>query len=150
MVAAIRPDSWNLPLFLHVLGAITLFGGTAAVGVLSFAARRDAGGNTALLSRLSFRTFVFLVLPAWILMRAGAQWTADKEHLAKHPPGWVNVGFGVSEVGLLLLVIAAVLAWTAQRRGGVGRAAAVVPWLAWVYLGALAVAWFFMTGKPGD
>lgn len=149
MLAAIRPDSWNLPLFLHVVGAIALFGGTGAVLALSVAARRYAGAQTALLSRLAFRTIVFVMVPAWVLMRAGAQWIADKEHLSKHPPTWVNAGFGISDAGLLLIVIAALLAWTALRRGGAGLAAVVVPWLACLYLGALAVALFFMAGKPG-
>ena len=27
MLASIRPDSWNLPLFVHVLGAMILVGG---------------------------------------------------------------------------------------------------------------------------
>ena len=27
MIALIRPDSWNFPLFLHVLGAMILVGG---------------------------------------------------------------------------------------------------------------------------
>ena len=40
MLAMIRPDSWNLPLFLHVLGAIALFGGTLAVVVLGFGSSR--------------------------------------------------------------------------------------------------------------
>ena len=29
-LAAIRPDEWNLPLFVHVLGAIVLVGGVMA------------------------------------------------------------------------------------------------------------------------
>ena len=28
VLAAIRPDSWNFPLLLHVLGAMILVGGT--------------------------------------------------------------------------------------------------------------------------
>ena len=34
MLALIRPDSWNFPLFLHVLGAIVLAGSIGAVTVL--------------------------------------------------------------------------------------------------------------------
>jgi uncharacterized membrane protein len=33
MLASIRPDSWNLPLFLHVLGATILFGATATIAI---------------------------------------------------------------------------------------------------------------------
>ena len=39
MLAVIRPDSWNLPLFLHVLGATVLFGATATVAIVGFAGR---------------------------------------------------------------------------------------------------------------
>jgi hypothetical protein len=147
MVGAIRPDSWNLPLFLHVLGAMVLAGGTGAVVVLGVGRHRYTQ-HAALLTRLSFRTLVFLVLPAWLLMRVGAQMIADKEYL-HHAPGWMSVGFAVSEPGLLILIAAGILAWVGLRREGMGRAAAAVPALATLYLAALAVAWWAMSAKPG-
>jgi hypothetical protein len=37
-LAVIRPDSWNFPLFLHVLGAMILVGATLTAGsALAFA-----------------------------------------------------------------------------------------------------------------
>ena len=42
MIAFLRPDAWDFPLFVHVLGAIVLFGGVAAVVMLSFAGATDA------------------------------------------------------------------------------------------------------------
>jgi len=147
MLAAIRPDSWNLPLFLHVLGAMVLAGGTGAVVVLGVRRHRYAQ-HAALLTRLSFRTLVFLVLPAWILMRVSAQLIADKEY-PHNGPGWLDVGYTVSEGGLLVLIAAGILAWVGLRRGGMGRAAAAVPALAALYLVALAVAWWAMSAKPG-
>jgi hypothetical protein len=56
----------------------------------------------------------------------------------------------MSEGGLVLLVVTAVLAWRSARRGGTGRAAAAVAVLAPLYLVALAVAWFAMSAKPGS
>ena len=147
MLAAIRPDSWNLPLFLHVLGAMVLAGGTGAVVVLGVGRHRYSQ-HAALLARLSFRTLVFLVLPAWIVMRVGAQLIEDKE-FPHNSPGWMNVGFTVSEGGLLILIAAGILAWFGLRRGGMGRAAAAVPALAAFYLVALAVAWWAISAKPG-
>jgi len=147
MLAAIRPDSWNLPLFLHVLGAMVLAGGTGAVVVLGVGRNRYSQ-HAALLTRLSFRTLVFLVLPAWILMRVSAQLISDKE-FPHNAPGWMDVGFTVSEGGLLILIAAGILAWVGLRRGGMGRAAAAVPALAALYLAALAVAWWAMSAKPG-
>jgi hypothetical protein len=147
MLALVRPDSWNFPLFLHVLGAIALVGSTGAVTVLALAARkRPAHG--ALLSRLAFRTLIFVVLPSWIVMRVGAQLITDKEFPDK-APGWVGVGFAVAEPGLILLIALSVLAWVSARRGGAGRASVAVAILAPVYLAALAVAWWAMSAKPG-
>lgn len=147
MVALVRPDSWNFPLFLHVLGAIVLAGSIGAVTVLAVAARKRSE-NAALLSRVASRTLIFVVLPSWIVMRVGAQLIADKEFPDK-TPGWVDVGFAVSEPGLILLIALGVLAWVSARRGGVGRASMAVTILAPVYLAALAVAWWAMSAKPG-
>jgi hypothetical protein len=81
-------------------------------------------------------------------MRAGAAWIADKEFPDK-APGWVDVGFVVSEPGALLLIVLGVLAWAATRRQGGGRVALVAPILATVYVVALGIAWWAMSAKPG-
>jgi hypothetical protein len=146
MFALVRPDSWNLPLFLHLLGAILLFGGTGAVTVLGFAARVRRP-HAALLARLAAQTWTVFVVPAWILMRVGAGWIADKEFPGS-TPGWVDVGFIVSEGGAVLLLVLGLLAWLSARRGGVGRLSFVVPVLASVYVVALGVAWWAMSAKP--
>ena len=148
IVAYLRPDSWNLPLFLHVLGATLLFGATLATAVVAIAARRDPG-KAALLSRCAFLISLVLVLPAWILMRAGGQWIADKE-FPGDTPGWLGVGFVVSDAGLVVVILLAVLTGLAARRGGTGKAAAAVAVIAPLYLVALAVAWFAMSAKPGS
>jgi uncharacterized membrane protein len=147
VVLYLRPSSWSLPLFLHVLGATVLFGATLAVAILAIAAWRGRD-RADLLSRLSFRLLLFLVLPAWLLMRIGGGWIDGKE-FPKNEPGWVGVGYVVSEGGLVLLIVTAVLAWRSARNGGTGRAAGAVAVLAPVYLVALAVAWFAMSAKPG-
>jgi asparagine N-glycosylation enzyme membrane subunit Stt3 len=89
-----------------------------------------------------------VVVPAWILMRVGAQLIVDKEY-PKNEPGWVDVGFLVSEPGAVLLLVLGILAWLSLRRNGIGRLALAVPVLASVYLVALGVAWFAMSAKPG-
>jgi hypothetical protein len=147
MLALVRPDSWNFPLFLHVLGAIVLAGSIGAVIVLAVAVRKRRAQG-ALLSRVAFRTLIFVAVPSWIVMRVGAQLIVDKEFPDK-APGWVGVGFAVSEPGLILLIALGVLAWVSARRGGVGRASAALVVLAPVYLAALAVAWWAMSAKPG-
>jgi hypothetical protein len=145
MLAAIRPDSWNLPLFLHVLGAMVLFGSTAAVAIAGFAGR-GRGDNEPLLARVALRTFLFGVVPSWILMRVGAQWIVGKEFPDDAKvPGWVDVGFLVSEPGAILLIVTGILAWLSVRRG---RVMLAVPLLAGIYVIALGVAWVAMSGKP--
>jgi hypothetical protein len=145
ILATVRPESWNLPLFLHVLGATVTFGATATVAILAFAGR-SVGQQTLLLRRLTFRIGLFVLVPAWVVLRLPAQWVDDKE-FPHHEPGWVGVGYPVTEGGAVLIIVMLILAWLALRRPE-SRAAAVVPWLAAVYLVALGVAWFAMSAKP--
>jgi hypothetical protein len=146
MLAAIRPDSWNLPLFLHVLGAMLTFGATATVALLAFAGRRGVPERALWLRRLAFTIGLAVLVPAWFLLRIPAQWIDDKE-FPKNEPDWVGVGYPVTEGGALLIIVMLILAWFARRNYD-SRTAAVVPWLPTIYLVALGVAWFFMTAKP--
>lgn len=144
-LAVIRPDSWNLPLFLHILGATVLFGSAAAIAIAGFAGRAGRG-HEQLLARVAFRTFLFAVIPAWIVMRVGAGWIEGKEFPnGANEPGWVGVGFIVSEGTGLLLIVTGILAGLSVRRG---RLMLAVPLIASVCVIAYAVAWVAMSGKP--
>ena len=148
MLAAIRPDSWDLPLFLHVLGAIALLGSTATVAIAGFAGQRRTE-HARLLSRLVLRTWLLAVVPSWILMRVAAEWILGKEYPdGAETPGWVDVGFIVSEGGAILLLVLGILAWLWTRKDGTARVGAAVPWLAALYVLALGVAMFSMSAKP--
>jgi hypothetical protein len=145
MLALVRPDSWNLPLFLHVLGAIILVGTTATLAIAGFAARRR-DGHEQLLSSTIARVFVLGALPSWILMRVGAEWIRSKEFTGgADEPGWVGVGYIVSDGTAVLLIVTGILAALSVRRG---RVLLAVPLLATVCVLAYAVAWFAMSGKP--
>ena len=144
MVGLVLP---NFRVFLHVFGAMTLVGGVGAVCVLAFATRRRPD-HAALLSRLAFRTLLFVVVPAFIVMRVGAQLVVDKEYPDK-TPGWVDVGFIVTEPGLIVLIAIGVIAFMSSRRGGSGRLATALAVLAPIYLLALGVAMWAMTARPG-
>jgi hypothetical protein len=148
MLATIRPDSWNLPLFVHVLGAMVLFGATATVAIAGFAAR-SRSAHAELLARVALKTFLFAIIPSWIAMRVGAGWIEGKEFANGGDPGWLGVGFAVSEGGALLLIALGILGWVSVRRRGVGRAAVAVPVLAGIYVVALGIAWWAMSAKPG-
>jgi hypothetical protein len=110
VLAAIRPDSWNFPLFLHVLGAMVLVGGTLAAAASLAFARGDNG-----LLRLGYWSLLAVALPGYIVMRIGAEWTYSKEGLDDAPddPAWVGIGYVVADAGALLLLIALVV-------GGIG------------------------------
>ena len=148
MVAIVRPDSWNLPLFVHVAGAMLLVGALVVVTVAMAAALRR-GDGVEVLTRLAFRALLIGVIPSYVLMRAGAEWIASEENIPDELD-WVGIGYIVADLGLLLTLITAVLAWRAARRGadgpgGAGRAAFV---LAAVLIVAYGVALWAMATKP--
>lgn len=149
--AAVRPDSWNFPLFLHVLGATTLVGLLAvAVAVLIAAAR--AGDDRAAAVRLAFRTLLIGAIPAYLVMRIGAEWIADKEHLTDSDASWIGIGYSVADGGLLILIILNVLAGLAYRRARRGgQPVALLRWttgLTLLLILAYGVALWAMATKP--
>jgi hypothetical protein len=142
MLAILQPPSGNLPLFLHVLGATVLFGTIGTVTAAGFAIRTHSD-HQQLLTRVAQRTYMLGVIPAFILMRVAAEWILSKEFPDGHEPGWVGVGFIVSDAGAVLLILVGIL--LAVRRQ---RVLLAVPILTAIYLVALGVAWVAMSGKP--
>jgi hypothetical protein len=142
MLALVRPDSWNLPLFLHVLGAVTLVGSVAAAALA--AGRSQA---SPLLRRVAFWTLASVVIPAWLLMRLAGQWIDSKEDVAGDP-AWLGVGFMVGDVGLVVLLVTVIVGWWGTRRVDKRWPAQTVTVLASLYLAALLVAMWAMTAKP--
>jgi hypothetical protein len=150
MIAAVRPDSWNFPLLLHVLGAMVLVAllATAAV-VLSVALRSD---DRAAALRLAFRTLLIGAIPAYLVMRVGAEWVLSEEDLGDADFAWIDIGYMVADTGLLVLIVMTVLAGIAARRARQGGTpSALVRWangLALVLILAYGVALWAMTSKP--
>jgi uncharacterized membrane protein len=153
MLAVVRPDSWNLPLFIHIAGAMAL---VASLVVASYALKiaRDRGDQPA--AQFAFRTLLRGTLPAYIVMRVGAQLIASKEHVDKNSPDWVGIGFGVSDFGALLLIIGLVLTGLIARRAKQGQSVAgatqlrIVSAISGLLLIAYIVAIWAMTTKPGS
>ena len=77
-LAAIRPDSWELPLFLHVLGRDGARRRARAGGHVAGAAPAAPAPPPAL--RLGYRSLLLASIPAWLVMRVAAQWLADEEN----------------------------------------------------------------------
>ena len=149
MIAMLRPHSWDFPVFLHVFGAMVLFGATLATTTLAIAGWRLP--EVRALSRSTFWALLAAAIPAWVVMRIGAGWAYSKEHhqLFEKDPSWIGVGFGVADAGLIILLITTGLAfwWQRSQRPIAGR---IVSVLAVLYLILLAIAWLAMSGKWGS
>ena len=152
-LAVLRADSVDLPLFLHVLGAMLAVGAIATVATLAFASWRRPAPQAALLRRLAFATTLLAAWPAYILMRIAAQWVLSREpSVEEAEPTWVDIGFIVGDLGVVVLALITLLAWLSWRRTSPERCRpAAVPILAGLtslFLAALAFAWVVMTAKP--
>jgi len=146
MLAAI-----HFPLFLHVFGAMLLVGTLFAVALATVLAWRrpdDAAG----LTRFSLKTLLIGVLPAYIVMRVGAQWTESESNFPDDfEPAWLGVGYITADAGALLILISVVLSALGLRKlrdgsgVGFGRAVGVISIL---LVAAYVVAVWAMTTKP--
>jgi ABC-type maltose transport system permease subunit len=151
LLAAHRPTDWNLPLFVHVLGAMILVGGLlAGASILAF-----ARGDVRSL-RLGYWALLAVALPGYVVMRLGAEWIYSKEPYSDLPAGvedptWITIGFIVADAGALLVLIALIVGGVGVRRlrggGGQGLLKASMV-IAWIVLAAALVAVWAMAGKP--
>jgi hypothetical protein len=126
---------------------MVLVGAVATAALLSLVAWRRPG--VPIYGRAAFWSLLAVGVPAYVVMRIGAQWTYSKEGFSGHnDPTWIGIGFAAADLGLLLLLLTTGLAFWWKRRGKpvVGR---FVAGLASVYLILLGVAWFAMSAKWG-
>jgi hypothetical protein len=150
VLAAIRPDSWNFPLFLHVLGAMILVGGTlTAAAALVF-----ARGEAALL-RLGYWSLLAVALPGWVVMRVGAQWIYTKEHWDDLPrsdePSWLMIGGITADIGGAIFLVSLVAGGVGLYRLREGKGAGLLKVtlaLSLLLLAGYVVAIWAMAGKP--
>lgn len=150
LLAVSRPTEWNLPLFVHVLGAMILVGGLlTGASAIAF-----ARGDVRLL-RLGYWTLLLVALPGYVLMRIGAEWSYTRQGWDDFPddasPAWISIGYIVADLGALLVLVALILGGIGVRRLRDGKGtrllqAAMV--LALVVLAAALVAVWAMSGKP--
>jgi hypothetical protein len=94
----------------------------------------------------------FATLPAYFVMRIGAQWILSREHLENSNASWIGIGFGTSDFGGLILIVTLILTGIALRRsrrgGGLGKLAKVGGALPLLLMLLYLVAIWAMTTKP--
>jgi len=151
VLAAIRPDSWNFPLFLHVLGAMILVGGLLTGASALLYARGEAR-----FLRLGYWTLLAVALPGFILMRIGAGWIYSKEGWDDLPdevsePAWLGIGLVTADAGgllfLLSLIVGGIGVYRLRENKGAGLLKATMV-ISLVLLAAYVVAVWAMSGKP--
>jgi len=145
LLATIRPEDWNLALFLHVLAAFVMVGALVTAAAYLFAARRDGSLE---LTRAGFRSLLIAALPAFIATRLSAQWLVSKEGLEDAELAWIDVGFITTDAGLLVLVGSTVAAGLAVRRAEGVRGVALAAWLVALLIVVYAVVIWMMATKP--
>jgi hypothetical protein len=150
-LAATRPESWNFPLFVHVVGAMVLVGGLlAGASALGF-----ARGDVRFL-RLGYWSLLAVSLPGWVLMRVGGQWIYSREGWDDLPegvdePGWLALGFIVGDLGGLILLVSLIIGGVGMYRLRKGKGAGLLKTtlvLSLVLIAASLVAVWAMSGKP--
>jgi hypothetical protein len=150
VLAAARPDSWDFPLLVHVLGAMILVGGLLTGASAIAFARGDAR-----FLRLGYWTLVAVALPGYIVMRIGAEWLYSKyDDLTPadvDDPAWIGIGYIVADLGALLTLIALILGGIGVRRLRDGKGSGLLKAtmvIALIVLAAALVAVWAMAGKP--
>jgi hypothetical protein len=151
VLASVRPDDWNFPLFVHIVGAMILVAGlVTGASALAF-----AKGDAKML-RLGFWALMLVSFPGWVIMRLGAQWIYSREGWDKVPdnlrPDWLGIGYLVADAGGLVLVITLIIGGIGVRRLEAGKGSGLLKAtlvLSVVLLAAYVVAVWAMAGKPG-
>jgi len=149
--ATVRADEQNLPLFVHVLGAMILVGGLLSAAAIMALAR---GSSRSL--RLGYWTLLTVALPGWIVMRVGAQWIYSEQGWDDFPedfeePTWLGIGNVAADLGGLILLVSLIVGgigvyrMRADKGAGLLRATMI---LSLILLAAYLVAAWAMAGKP--
>ena len=150
VLALIRAHDTIVPLFLHIAGAMVLVGALTLASVYLIGSWRS--GSAAAI-RTAYMSLFYAALPGYVVFRIGAEWIADKEHLTDSNDTWIGIGYGVSDLGALLLIVSLVIGGISVRRMNKGGtpspiAARIVTGLVSLVLIAYLVAVWAMTTKP--
>jgi hypothetical protein len=133
------------PLFLHVLGAMTLFGALLAAAIASTVAWRRP--EIVVLRKATFWALIS-ALPDFVVFRIAAEfiYSDEKDAFGGNDPTWIGIGRTAADGGLLVLLASLGFAYW-WLRSGKPVAARVVAGLVTVQLVIIGVAWFAMSAK---
>jgi hypothetical protein len=151
VIAAVRPDSLNFPLLVHVGGAMILVAGLFS-GASTLALAR---GNARFL-RLGYWSLLAVSLPGWVLMRIGAEWIYSRAGWDDLPegidePAWLGLGWVVADLGGLILVLALAVGGVGVYRLRAGKGSGLLTTtlaLSVVLLAAYLIVVWAMSAKP--
>jgi hypothetical protein len=151
LLAAVRPDEQNFPLFVHILGASILVGGLfTTAGALA-----TARGQERYL-RLGYWSLLAIAFPGWIVMRVGAEWIYSEQGWDDLPdevdePAWLGIGYLLADLGGLILLVSLIVGGIGVyrlRSGGGSGLLKVTLVLSLILLAAYVIAVWAMAGKP--
>jgi hypothetical protein len=149
VLALVRPDDWNFPLFVHVAGATILVGGLLTGATTLGYARGDVR-----FLRLGYWTLLAVALPGLVIMRLGAEWiyrTSIWDDVEDEPT-WIAIGGVTADIGGALFLVSLAIGgfgiYRLREGSGAGLLKATMI-IAVVLLAAYVVAVWAMTGKPG-
>jgi hypothetical protein len=133
------------PLFLHVVGAMTLFGALLAAAIASTVAWRRP--EIVVLRKATFWVLIS-ALPDFVVFRIAAEliYSDEKDAFGGNDPTWIGIGRTAADGGLLVLLASLGFAYW-WLRSGKPVAGRVVAGLVTVQLVILGVAWFAMSAK---
>jgi hypothetical protein len=148
LLAAVRPDEQNFPLFVHVVGATILVGGL----LTGASAMAYARGDVKIL-RLGYWTLLAVALPGLVIMRIGAQWIYTEQGWddVEDEPAWIAIGGVTADIGGVIFLLSLVAGGIGLRRLDQGKGAGLLKAtmiVALVLLAAYVVAAWAMAGKP--
>ena len=148
VLATLQSNSGNLPLLVHVVGAMILVAGLVTGAAALFFARGDAK-----LLRLGFWSLMLVAFPGWVIMRLGAEWIYTNEgwNKVQDKPRWLDIGLPLADAGGLVLVITLIIGGIGVRRLQAGKSSGLLKAtlvLSVVLLAAYVVAVWAMAGKP--
>jgi hypothetical protein len=151
VLGALRADELDFLLFVHVLGAMVFVGALLLTGTVLAGAWSDGRADRV---RLGFRTLLIAVIPSYLVMRVFGQILESRdEYEPFEDSAWIGIGYGTTELGLLLIIASSIAAGLGSRKalregGPVGTSRKVAAVLVWIMVVLFTITIWAMTTKP--